>query len=140
MAVGILIPLGRKGDPVAWALVDEDDYEMLSQSRWYLSNKGYAYRSDSRVPRSDFMHRVIMDAPKGMHVDHISGDKLDNRRGNLQVISCSEHHRVTAARRHAHIRAMAMPLWEGGMSKTAIAVVLGIPRSTLSKIVPGQAS
>lgn len=37
------------------------------------------------------MHRYIMDAPKGMVVDHINGDSLDNRRENLRVCTQSQN-------------------------------------------------
>lgn len=49
------------------------------------SHKGYA---ELRIPGVNFkvpLHRVIMLAPKGSCVDHINGDKLDNRFENLRL-------------------------------------------------------
>lgn len=69
------------------ALVDDKYFEFLNQFKWRFSN-GYAARSDIRTKRGRktiLMHRAIMDAPKGVEVDHVNGDKLDNQRSNLRL-------------------------------------------------------
>jgi hypothetical protein len=67
-----------KGDKT---IVDDCDYEYLSQWKWYLSN-GYAISNDRKK-----MHRIIMKAKEGEIVDHIDRDKLNNSRTNLRIIS-----------------------------------------------------
>ena len=67
------------------ALVDDEDYEMLIKKRWCL-NDGYAYNAS--LGR---MHRFILSAPSGVMVDHINGDKLDNRRQNLRLCTNSQN-------------------------------------------------
>lgn len=62
--------------------IDEEDFKKVSGFIWYINNVGYA-ANDSK-PRK-LLHRIIMDNPKGMSVDHINGDKLDNRKSNLRV-------------------------------------------------------
>ena len=76
------------------ALVDDQDYlRLTAMGRWH-AQKGvdtyYAQRS-----RGVMMHRVIMDAPKGMVVDHINGNGLDNRRENLRVVTYEQNARNT---------------------------------------------
>lgn len=66
------------------ALVDEADYALVSGITWTANNQAhlwYATNNDLRLK----MHRVIMAAPANMHVDHINGDGLDNRRQNLRL-------------------------------------------------------
>lgn len=64
------------------AIVDDSDYERVAQYKWHLHSGGYAARKDwsSGKPVHVYMHRYLMNVPKGVEVDHINGDRLDNRR------------------------------------------------------------
>jgi hypothetical protein len=79
------------------ALVSDEDYERLSQWKWCTCKciRGiYAVRT-IRLPsgkhRLEGMHRVIMNAPEGMEVDHIDHDGLNNQRSNLRVATRSQN-------------------------------------------------
>lgn len=73
-------------------IVDDSEFEKLSKMSWCVSpigNKFYALHFD-RASKGNRrvctpLHRLIMDAPSGMVVDHINGDTLDNRRQNLRL-------------------------------------------------------
>lgn len=89
--------LGEDGQKivVAWAEVDEQDYERVAARHWSLAGRGYA-RSAGKHPdgrfRSIYLHRFVMGEPEGMQVDHRNGDKLDCRRSNLRVVTNSQNH------------------------------------------------
>lgn len=78
-------------------IVDDEDYDKVmaaisEKSKWYAvnhnpSSKYYAMNGG----RDKSVHRVIMDAPKGMDVDHINGDPLDNRKENLRLCTRREN-------------------------------------------------
>ena len=79
-----------------YAIVDAADYEWLSQYRWVLWGAGYAGR---HAPgKTILMHREIMQAPAGMVVDHINGNRLDNRRCNLRICTRPQNVRNAAKR------------------------------------------
>jgi hypothetical protein len=48
---------------------------------------GYSRGSKSSV----LMHRFILDAEKGTLIDHLNGDKLDNRKINLRYVTRSQN-------------------------------------------------
>lgn len=66
-------------------LVDKQDFERLSKLKWYVAKTGYA--ANDSLPRK-LMHRFLMNNPKS-YVDHINGNKLDNRRTNLRLCNQS---------------------------------------------------
>jgi len=69
-------------------LVDDDDFQTLNSFRWKKHRQGYA--------ATEFlMHRYIMHPMEpGHEVHHINGNKLDNRKENLQVIQSKKHRQL----------------------------------------------
>lgn len=92
------VPLGRDGSAGA-ALVSANDYQrVMDAGIWSLHINGYAYRTvleDGRS-RTEYLHRFVLGLQPGdgLQVDHISGNRLDNTRGqggNLRICTASEN-------------------------------------------------
>lgn len=83
------IKLGKKD---IYALVDDSSFDQLNAVKWY-ETEGYAHRIVMKNGKrySILMHRLITDAPKGMEVDHINGDKLDNQICNLRICTRTQN-------------------------------------------------
>lgn len=89
----IRIPLNSRKHPGLYALIDDADYELVSQHQWHPRvsvNTVYAeafiyFKGGSRKHIS--MHRLILDAVPGKDVDHIDGNGLNNCKSNLRQCS-----------------------------------------------------
>ena len=96
-----------------YSIVDDEDYERVKEAvcsyckdgtlrkgsgKWYshvpCGTKPYALNGD----RDKSIHRIVMNAPKGMDVDHINGDPLDNRRENLRLVTNQQNQWNTGPR------------------------------------------
>jgi hypothetical protein len=89
------------------ALVDDDDFEWLSQYRWHASDKGAGYFYAARIITKDdgkrtleYMHRAIKQNPKGFFVDHKDGNTFNNQKSNLRVCTRAENIRNEGKQKH----------------------------------------
>ena len=82
---------------VTW--IDESDFELVTQFKWCASRSRctyYAVRRDGKTTIS--LHRVLLNAPNEMHVDHINGNGLCNTRANLRL--CTRTQNLRNTRKH----------------------------------------
>jgi len=81
-------------------LVDDEDFDALSRSKWHVCGSSPKRRYAAHAFVQGFapskMHRHLLGALPGRIVDHIDGDGLNNQRSNLRFASTAENARNTA--------------------------------------------
>lgn len=94
--------LNIKGHKV---LIDDEDYDLIKGYSWCIKSQirngvpqyyAFAYIKNNNHKNSrstTYMHRFIMDAPKGIQVDHIFHNTLDNRKSKLRLITPNGNNR-----------------------------------------------
>lgn len=68
------------------AIIDSEDVAVVDLGNWTaMETDGlvYAYRRESG--KTILIHRIILNPPKNMHVDHRDGNPLNNRKTNLRL-------------------------------------------------------
>ena len=83
--------------PDKFTAISPEDRERIIQFKWRYNHDGYAVRDYKKDGKkiTERMHRFIMDAPSGQHIDHINHDRLDNRRTNLRFCTNQQNQRNT---------------------------------------------
>ena len=73
------------------AIVDDEDYAMLSQWKWRAGGKRgklYAIRTESGTQKTIWMHREVLGVrDESLDVDHKDRNRLNNKRENLRACS-----------------------------------------------------
>lgn len=78
-----LIPLTRG----FFTKVDDEDYDKFIKYKWRPEGeKGKERASRREKGKTHHLSRDVMNAPKGVYVDHINHDTLDNRKCNLRFV------------------------------------------------------
>jgi hypothetical protein len=61
--------------------IDEDKYQDIMRYSWYINKNGYVVSHNPYM----LLHRYVMSAEKDSVIDHINGNKKDNREINLRT-------------------------------------------------------
>jgi hypothetical protein len=77
------------------ALVDDEDFEYLNQFKWAAHKSGKTFYADAHERGNHDhiikMHRLIMNTPSHLEVDHIDHNGLNNQKVNLRNCTRSEN-------------------------------------------------
>lgn len=77
------------------ALVDDEDYELVTQYKWHASKRGpnlwYAAVGHPLFGGSRYLHRFIVGAKAGQQVDHIDRNGLNCCKSNLRIVTHSQN-------------------------------------------------
>lgn len=96
----------KSGVVIGEAIVDACDHADLDRYTWKLHSTGYVTRRLRGGTTAYGMHRHVLGLKQGdgQMVDHINGDRLDNRRSNLRLANCALNAQNQAGRSDASSR------------------------------------
>ena len=78
-----IVAYDRKLNEKGRALIDPEDYDKVSAvGSWCIDSNGYVINH-----RAGKLHQVIMGTRRGLEIDHINRNKLDNRKENLRFVT-----------------------------------------------------
>jgi hypothetical protein len=81
----------KKLEEIARARIDIEDIEKVKDIKWHLiSNNGYVC-GNNKNGKDFLLHRYLMKPDNDELIDHINGNKLDNREFNLRKANKSQN-------------------------------------------------
>lgn len=112
----------------AIALISKNNLELILQFVWYLNKDGYpiTHGTDDKsiiYGRGMKMHKMIMGrVEKGMVIDHINRNRLDNRITNLRICTAKENSyntkkKESSTQKYKGIKQQSNNLWSAIVTK-----------------------
>jgi hypothetical protein len=106
-------------------LIDKEDIDKVGRLQFTFMKK---YRGRSRS-----LYRIIMDAKDGEQVDHIDGNRLNNRRSNLRICTQFENSRnIKIVRGVSKYKGVS---WKNRISKWSVSIRINKKRYHLGDFV-----
>ena len=108
---------------------DLEDYDKIKDTSWFISTKNYIRGkiNNKSIP----IHRLIVDCPKGLVVDHINGNKHDNRKINLRITTNqgNTQNKINKIKnttsKYFGVRKVASGRWNASIKTNQVAMYLG---------------
>jgi len=100
------------------AIVDDADAANVQQYVWWRTKSGprKTYVRGWVNGKRAYLHRFIMAFPSGI-VDHINGDRMDNRRSNLRIVTNAQNIQNGRTRRTNNKTGFKGVCWDTERSK-----------------------
>lgn len=95
------IPLRGKYGKGRFAVIDDEDFDLVNQYKWRVSYSGprKLYVVTGKSPNLIRIHRLLTGVGKSKQVDHINHDTLDNRKINLRICTQSQNQHNSLVRK-----------------------------------------
>jgi hypothetical protein len=103
-----IIPIRNKlKEHVKSVIVDDDEWHRIMRHSCCVNKCDYVSIRQSKS--ITMLHRFLMNPPADMIVDHINGNKLDNRKENLRIVTAKQ----SSYNKGKHNRADATSTYKG---------------------------
>lgn len=81
-------------------IIDYDDYDKVKNAYWGVNKNNYVYGGIRRNGKKECIgiHRYLVDEYSSNFIDHINGDRTDNRKINLRIVDSSQNAQNTPVR------------------------------------------
>lgn len=101
-------------------LIDASDYNSIKNYYWSLNSQGYVISVINGKHKR--LHLFLVNKPNNTDVDHINGNKLDNRRCNLRICSHKENSRNVKVSKNNKIGHLGISITKYGRYRARIMV------------------
>ena len=99
-------------------LDEKDQWLLETKEHWYIDRYGYVH---SRRTQNKLHQYVIgRSIKKGYEIDHINGNKLDNRRSNLRIVTRAQNMHNTPKRSHSKQKYKGIQILPSGRFRARI--------------------
>lgn len=76
----------------ARVIIDVEDADIVSSTKWYLRPDGYVATNNYRDSGYSYLHSVLLDkSDRRLYVDHRDRNRLNNRKNNLRIATPSQN-------------------------------------------------
>lgn len=88
----VVIDISTASHPNTHTLIDISDIKILTiENNFNAINSHHIKYCIRTGANKKLLHRLLLDPPSDMVIDHINGNALDNRRENIRVCTISEN-------------------------------------------------